>query len=63
MSGPTDGCTIERTAIAIRREGEPRLKLPDAIVAATAVFMDAALVTADARLCKLTWPGFTVMPL
>ena len=44
---------------AIRREGSPRPKLPDAIVAATAVILGASLVTADERLLKLAWPHFT----
>jgi predicted nucleic acid-binding protein len=52
---------IERTATYIRREGSPRLKLPDAIVAATAVILNAKLVTYDERLVKLTWPGFNAV--
>jgi predicted nucleic acid-binding protein len=51
---------IERAATYIRRAGSPRLKLPDAIVAATAVILNVSLVTADDRLAKLAWPGFTV---
>ncbi|MDR1287871.1 MAG: PIN domain-containing protein [Treponema sp.] len=50
--------TIERTAVSIRREGSPRLKLPDAIVAATAVVLEARLITFDEKLHRLTWPGF-----
>lgn len=50
---------IKREAIRIRREGSPRPKLPDAIVAATAVILGASLVTADERLIKLIWPRFT----
>jgi predicted nucleic acid-binding protein len=50
--------TIERTATSIRREGSPRLKLPDAIVAATALVLDAQLITADEKLRHLVWPGF-----
>jgi predicted nucleic acid-binding protein len=53
---------IKREAIRIRRAGTPRLKLPDAIVAATAVVLDARLVTADDRLFKLAWPGFNAPP-
>jgi predicted nucleic acid-binding protein len=49
---------IERTATSIRREGSPRPKLPDAIVAATAVVLNAKLVTADDKLGCLVWPGF-----
>jgi predicted nucleic acid-binding protein len=50
---------IERTATSIRREGSPRMKLPDAIIAATAVVLEAQLITADDKLCRLLWPGFT----
>jgi predicted nucleic acid-binding protein len=53
---------IKREAIRIRRAGLPRLKLPDAIVAATAVILNAQLVTADERLLKLTWTGFNAVP-
>jgi predicted nucleic acid-binding protein len=52
---------IKWEAIRIRRTGSPRLKLPDAIVAATAVILNARLVTADERLIKLTWPDFTAI--
>jgi predicted nucleic acid-binding protein len=52
---------IKREAIAIRRDGLPRPKLPDAIIAATAVVLDAKLVTADDRLCRLVWPGFNAI--
>ena len=46
---------IERTAIALRRAGS--LKLPDCIVAATAIVLDALLLTNDDHLLKLSWPG------
>jgi predicted nucleic acid-binding protein len=48
---------IEETAIVIRRSGSPRPKLPDAIVAATAVLMNAPLASADDKLLRLSWPG------
>jgi len=48
---------IKETAIRIRRFGKPRPKLPDAIVAATAVALDAPLVTQDERLLRLQYPG------
>jgi len=32
-------------------------ELPDAIIAATAVLLGAILVTDDAKLLKLEWPG------
>jgi predicted nucleic acid-binding protein len=53
---------IKREAILIRREGSPRLKLPDAIVAATAVILNARLVTADEKLAHLSWPLFNAVP-
>ena len=53
---------IKREAILIRRNGSPCPKLPDAIIAATAVILNANLVTADERLAKLTWPGFNMIP-
>lgn len=39
------------TAIALRQQH--RLKLPDAVIAASAIIKDAALVTADQRLLRL----------
>jgi len=48
---------IKETAIRIRRFGKPRPKLPDAIVAATAVALDAPLVTQDERLLRLQYTG------
>jgi predicted nucleic acid-binding protein len=52
-------CGIEQIAISIRRAGSPRPKLPDAIVAATAVALGATLVSADEKLLKLVWPRLT----
>jgi predicted nucleic acid-binding protein len=49
---------VKRMAISIRRDGLPRPKLPDAIVAATAVILGAKFVTADDKLNKLVWPAF-----
>ncbi|GHV70844.1 hypothetical protein AGMMS49928_20190 [Spirochaetia bacterium] len=46
---------IVETTIQIRRD-KPRLKLPDAIIAATAVVLDATLVTNDNDLLKLNFP-------
>jgi predicted nucleic acid-binding protein len=62
MVVPLSG-VIERTATSIRREGSPRPKLPDAIVAATAVVLNAKLVTADDKLGRLVWPGFEAVPV
>jgi predicted nucleic acid-binding protein len=53
---------VKNEAIRIRRKGSPRPKLPDAIVAATAVIMNAKLVTGDDRLFRLVWPGFDALP-
>ncbi|GHU52231.1 ribonuclease VapC [Spirochaetia bacterium] len=52
---------IKREAILIRRSGTPRPKLPDAIVAATAVILGAKLVTADGDLSRLSWPSLSVV--
>jgi predicted nucleic acid-binding protein len=49
---------IENIAIDIRRTA--RMKLPDAIVAATALSMEATLITGDRQFKKLGWPGFHV---
>jgi predicted nucleic acid-binding protein len=48
---------IVQTAIQIRRS-KPGVKLPDAVIAATAVSLDAILVTGDDDLLKLDFPGF-----
>jgi predicted nucleic acid-binding protein len=47
--------TVEQKAIEIRRATST--KLPDSIIAATAVVLDAILLTDDAMLLKLSWPG------
>jgi predicted nucleic acid-binding protein len=44
--------------IAIR-QSNPNIKLPDAIIAATAVALKALLLTDDSRLLKLSFPGFS----
>jgi predicted nucleic acid-binding protein len=46
---------IEKTAVLIRRTR--RLKLPDAITAATAIISGSVLLTSDPHLLKLDWPG------
>jgi predicted nucleic acid-binding protein len=51
---------IKQEAIRIRKYGEPRLKLPDSIVAATAIVLGAALITGDAKILSLNWPGLTL---
>jgi predicted nucleic acid-binding protein len=52
---------IEECAIAIRRACG--LKLPNAIIAATAVILNTTLLTDDDHLLKLSWPGYTVLPI
>jgi predicted nucleic acid-binding protein len=47
---------VKDEAIALRRA--TKLTLPDCLVAATAIALDAALLTADARLLNLVWPGY-----
>ena len=51
---------IEHEAIAIRRFGKPRPKLPDAIIAATAKVLNVPLVTLDEDLLSLSFPGLLV---
>jgi predicted nucleic acid-binding protein len=50
---------VKSVAIALRRNA--RLKLPDAIVAAVAVVVDAILVTSDHRLAEQGWPGLRTL--
>ena len=47
---------VKDMTIKIRR-ASPSIKLPDAIVAATAVVLGASLVTQDSKLLALQWPG------
>jgi len=47
---------IKKETIALRRT--IKLKLPDCIVAATAVVLNAKLLTADNELLRLNWPGY-----
>ncbi|MCL2381969.1 MAG: PIN domain-containing protein [Treponema sp.] len=47
--------TIEKKAIEIRRATS--VKLPDCVVAATSIVLDAILLTDDDRLLNLPWPG------
>lgn len=50
---------IETMTIAIRRH--TRIKLPDAVIVATAIVLDASLLTSDQQLVNLEWPGLTVV--
>jgi len=47
---------VKSEAIALRRT--TKMKLPDCIVAATAIVMNASLLTADRKLLSLKWPGY-----
>jgi predicted nucleic acid-binding protein len=59
---PLDGA-VEKLAVAIRRDSEPKVKLPDCIVAASAVLLGATLLTDDTSLKGLVWPGYVVRPV
>jgi len=48
---------IERKAVEIRRTTS--VKLPDCIVAATAIVFGATLLNDDDRLLNLSWPGLS----
>ena len=48
---------IEQKAIEIRRAAS--VKLPDCIIAATTIVLNAVLLTNDSDLLGLVWPGFT----
>jgi predicted nucleic acid-binding protein len=52
---------VETEAIAIRRDR--KLRLPDAIIAATSVILNTTLLTDDDHLLKLSWPGYTARPI
>jgi len=47
---------IKKVVINLRRS--TKYKLPDCIIAATAIVLNAPLLTADARLLRLEFPGF-----
>jgi len=49
---------IKKETITLRRTA--RHKLPDCIVAATAIVLNATLLTADEKLLRLKWQGFNV---
>lgn len=49
---------VEHAAIALRRA--TRLKLPDAIVAATAWAEGLVLLTSDQQMLNLKWPGLEI---
>jgi len=49
---------IKKETIALRRTAKH--KLPDCIVAATAIVLNSTLLTADEKLLRLKWQGFNV---
>jgi predicted nucleic acid-binding protein len=54
---------IEEIAVDIRANFRPKLKLPDCIIAATAIALGATLLTDDTHLKTLTWPGYSVQTI
>ena len=48
--------SIESKAIDLRRSR--KLKLPDSIIAATAIVLNATLLTRDDQLLHLSWPSY-----
>ena len=49
---------VKKETIALRRA--IKLKLPDCIIAATAIVANAKLLTSDNELLRLEWPGYDV---
>jgi predicted nucleic acid-binding protein len=49
---------VKNEAIVIRRA--TKMKLPDAVIAATAIALDATLLSNDPHLLYLVWPNFKV---
>jgi len=52
---------VKNETIALRRA--IKLKLPDCIVAATAIVLNAKLITFDSELLLLEWPGYDAKDL
>ena len=50
--------TVKKETISIRRNS--KLKLPDCIIAASAIVQNAVLLTADTELHQFNWPGYSV---
>ena len=48
--------SIKKETIVLRRNS--KLKLPDCIIVATAITLNATLLTADEELLHLDWPGY-----
>jgi predicted nucleic acid-binding protein len=53
---------VEIETIKIRR-ANPRIKLPDAVIAATAIPLHALLISGDPHLLTLNWPGLRVQDI
>jgi predicted nucleic acid-binding protein len=53
---------VERETILLRR-AKPKLRLPDAIIAATAVALNATLITNDETILRLGVPGLKVVSI
>jgi predicted nucleic acid-binding protein len=54
---------VETIAIKIRRNADSKLKLPDAIIAATALMLNATLLSNDIKLLNTKYPMLTVIEL
>jgi predicted nucleic acid-binding protein len=52
---------IEQKAVEIRRVTS--VKLPDCIVAATSIILNAVLLTGDHDLLNLSWPGLRIQDI
>ena len=52
---------VKKETITIRRK--TKLKLPDSIIVATAITLDAVLITEDSKLLNLSLPGFRTQRL
>ena len=48
--------------IRIRRAGNKSLRLPDALIAASAVTLDATVLSNDPHLRDYQWPGYAARP-
>jgi predicted nucleic acid-binding protein len=53
---------VERATILLRR-ARPKLRLPDAIIAATAASLNATLITNDDDILRLEVPGLKVVSI
>jgi predicted nucleic acid-binding protein len=52
---------VESMTIDVRRDTDPKLKLPDAIIAATALILNATLLSNDTKLLNTTYRGLTTI--